>query len=179
MFELFKRSKNTDNNVDKKTKKRAFMGARNTGMNNFNVSYTKINAEIRTDGIALIQRARALYKNNAVVRSYIDLLIRSILGNQGFILNVTAYNDNGLSDTIANDTIEKFWQEYTKSTKKYVSADHQMNGLDLDKHIIFNYLIDGEVFIKKVVDPKSKFGIIFQVIDALDVDMLYNAYAWE
>jgi hypothetical protein len=50
-----------------------------------------------------------------------------------------------------------------------------MNGLDFDKHVIFNYLVDGEVFIRKVKDKKSKFGIRFEVIDALDVDLLYNA----
>ena len=178
MFNLFKRDKQENQPVIQPKKKkavRAFIGARNTGMNKFNLSYAKINEQIRTDGIQLILRARSLYKNNETVNSYINLMLRSILGNQGFILNCTSYNDDGTSDLIANETIQKFWYEYTKSTKKYVSADEQMNGIDFDKHLIFNYLIDGEVFVRKVVDKKSKFGIRFEVIDALDVDMLYNA----
>lgn len=179
MFDIFKREKQQNKPPvihDKKKKAvRAFIGARNTGMNKFNLSYAKINEQIRTDGIQLILRARSLYKNNETVNSFINLMLRSILGNQGFILNCTSYNDDGTSDLLANETIQKFWYEYTRSTKKYVSADQQMNGIDFDKHVIFNYLVDGQVFIRKVKDKKSKFGIRFEVIDALDVDMLYNA----
>ena len=177
MFDIFKREKqNKPPVIHEKKKKsvRSFIGARNTGMNKFNITFAKINQEIRTDGIALILRARSLYKNNETVNSFINLMLRSMLGNQGFILNVTSYNQDGNSDLIANETIENFWEEYTKSSKKYVSADEQMNGLDFDRHVIFNYLIDGEVFIRKVKDKKSKFGIRFEVIDALDVDMLKN-----
>jgi len=70
-------------------------------------------------------------------------MIRNILGNQGFILNVTAYNEDGTSDLIANKQIEDNWYNYTRNTKKYVSADEQLNGLDFDRQLIFNYLIDG------------------------------------
>jgi len=52
-----------------------------------------------------------------------------------------------------------------------------MNGVDFDRQVIFNYLIDGEVFILKHKDPKSKFGIRYSVIDSLDVDTLYNVQA--
>ncbi|MBR4315474.1 MAG: phage portal protein [Alphaproteobacteria bacterium] len=55
-----------------------------------------------------------------------------------------------------------------------MSADEQLNGLDFDRQVIFNYLIDGEVFIRKVKDSKSKFGIRYEIIDSLDVDLLYN-----
>lgn len=177
MFQMFKRSKKVENKEVKQTpkrQKRAFVGAFNSLNNRFNASFEKINGELRNDYIALTLRARALAKNNEVVQSYINLMIRSVLGANGFTLNCTSYNEDGTSDIVANQQIQDFWHEYQKSYKNYVSADEQSNGLDFDRQILFNYLVDGEVFIHKVKDTKSKFGIRFEIIDALDVDSLYS-----
>ena len=62
----------------------------------------KINGELKSDYIALTTRARDLAKNNQTVNSYINLMLRSVLGNVGFILNCTSYNEDGSSDRIAN-----------------------------------------------------------------------------
>lgn len=160
--------------VEKKKQTRRFTGAMYTVNNRYNISYAKINQDLKNDGIQLILRARDLAKNNETVSSYINLMLRSILGNTGFRLNVTAYNDDGLSDRVANQTIQDFWYEYTRSYKKYVSADEQLNDIDFDRQVIFNFLVDGEVFIRKIRDNKSKFGIRWQIIDALEVDYYYN-----
>ena len=159
---------------NKRRKTRRFTGAMCTVNNRFNVSHAKINQDLKNDGKQLIQRARQLAKNNETVASYLNLMLRSVLGNTGFRLNVTAYNDDGLSDRIANQTIQDFWYEYTRSYKKFVSADEQLNDIDFDRQVIFNFLVDGEVFIRKIKDPKSKFGIRWQIIDALEVDYFYN-----
>lgn len=175
MFNWFKRSQKQE--VQKPVKKkhrRAFVGAFNTRNNHFNTTFAKINTELREDLIALDLRARALVKNNETVASYINLMLRSVLGDNGFTLNCTAYNDDGTSDVIANQIIEDHWYEYTRSWKNYVSADEQSNGLDLDRQILFNYLVDGEVFLRIHRDSKSKYGVRFQLIDALDVDILYT-----
>lgn len=179
MFQLFKRDKKVEapKTVKKKKAQRSFIGARFTRMNNFNESYSRINQDIETDYIALSLRAKSLYENNQIVASYINLMIRSVLGANGFHLNVTSYNQDGNSDLIANQIIEDAWNDYNKSIKKYVSADHQMNGLDFDRHVLFNYLLFGQVFIRKVKDSKSKYGIRFELIDNLDVDTLYNTYS--
>lgn len=193
MFDMFKRKsedgyvrKTVDTSVYKQQEQkprkkqklvRSFMGARNTAITNFNSTFARINQQLKVDYIALVLRARSLYKNNETVAAFVNQMIRNIIGNKGFILNVTSYNPNGQSDVYANETIERFWAEYQNSTKKYVSADGQMNGVDFDRQVIFNYLIDGEVFILKHKDPKSKFGIRYSVIDSLDVDTLYNVQA--
>ena len=175
MFKIFRDfRKKTDIKPLKKLNKRSFIGARNSLNNNFNTSFYKINAELKSDYIALALRARALAKNNQTVNSYINLMLRSVLGANGFTLNCTAYNDDGTSDIVANQTIQDHWQQYIKSYKCYVSADQQQNGLDFDRAVLFNYLVDGEVFIRKVKDHKSKYGIRFQLIDSLDVDVLYS-----
>ena len=89
-------------------------------------------------------------------------------------MNATVYNEDGTSDIGANSAIENHWYEYTHSHEKLVSADGQMNGLDFDRQVLFCYLVDGEVFIRKVKDPQSKYGIRFEVLDSLQIDTLYN-----
>lgn len=105
MFNLFKREKIDAKKPPvihkKKKSQRSFIGARFSRMNNFNASYSRINQDIETDYIALSLRAKALYENNEVVASYINYMIRSVLGH-GFHLNVTSYNEDGNSDLIAN-----------------------------------------------------------------------------
>lgn len=175
MFKMFREFSRKKTDVQpKKLTKRSFVGAVNSLNNRFNTSFNKINGELKSDYIALTLRARALAKNNQTVNSYINLMLRSVLGANGFTLNCTAYNDDGSSDMVANDIIQNHWFEYTKSYKNYVSADEQQNGLDFDRAVLFNYLVDGQVFIRKVKDHKSKYGIRFQIIDSLDVDVLYS-----
>lgn len=176
MMNIFKRIFSNNQEAPKKKKKyrRNFIGAANSLNNRFNTTYNKINAELRQDYIALTLRARSLVKNNETVQSYVNLMIRSVLGYQGITLNCTSYNQDGTSDFIANQQIEDLWYQYTHSYKNYVSADEQSNGLDFDRQVLFNYLVDGQVFIRKVKDSKSKFGIRFEIIDSLDVDTLYS-----
>ena len=174
MWNIFKRDHKQDAVPARKSGVRGFIGARTSAMARFQTTYAKINAELREDFIALTLRARDLAKNNTIVGSYINLMIRNVLGSNGFTFNATSYNDDGTPDRVANAIIEDQWYDYTRSFRKYVSADEQMNALEFDRHILFNLLVDGEVFIRKVKDAKSKYGIRFEVLDALEIDWLYN-----
>ena len=91
---ILKRIFSNNQEAPKKKKKyrRNFIGAANSLNNRFNTTYNKINAELRQDYIALTLRARSLVKNNETVQSYVNLMIRSVLGYQGITLNCTSYN---------------------------------------------------------------------------------------
>lgn len=190
LFDMFKRSnddynksynpenkkpvKAKNNNVSPTAFNRRFTGAAFNPNNRFNISWNKINADLRNDGIQLILRCRDLAKNNQMVASYLNWVIRSVLGDQGFRLNCVSYNEDGTSDLKANQQIEDAWYDFTKSYRKWVSADEQLNDIQLDTQILWNFLIDGECYLHKVKDSKSKYGIRFEVIDALAVDFMYN-----
>ena len=108
MFELFKRNKAEAAPVKQAKQQRAtrrFVAAKNALLSKFHTSYSKINNELKSDYIALTLRARDLSKNNEIVSSYLNLMMRNVLGDKGFTLNVTAYNDDGTADHIANRTI--------------------------------------------------------------------------
>lgn len=172
MFNLFKRGQ------EKPTKKkqwfRSFIGARPTAMAKFATTYAKINSELRSDSIALTLRARDLAKNSAEIASYINIMVRNVIGAPGFTLSATTYNDDGTPDRMANKIIENAWWDYGHSYEKFVSADEQMNEREFDEAILRCLLVDGEVFIRKIKDSKSKYGVRWKIIDALDVDTLYN-----
>lgn len=158
----------------KKLAQRKFIGSKPSPVSSFNTSYCTINNELKADHLALTLRARALYKNNSTVSSYINLMLRNVIGNTGFRLMVQSVNDDGLADYYANSQIENLWFDYATSIKKYVSLDQQMNAIDFDRHILFNLLIDGQVFIRKHRDNNSKYRIRFEVLDSLNIDTLYN-----
>lgn len=174
---MFFRNKKVENKKQQNNNIRSFIGAKPAPNNRFNVSFSRINQELKQDYIGLVLRSRSLAKNNETVASYLNAATRMALGHQGFIFNATAKNDDGTADRIANEQIEREWNNYNNSYKKYVSSCGTMNGYELDRLVMLTYLIDGEVFIEKIQDEKSPYGVRFRVIDSLDVDMLYNDYS--
>ena len=147
----------------KKMQKRRFSGAAITAANRFNASWEDIRAELQQDYGRLTTRARALAKNNETVAGYINLMIRNILGETGFRLNVTCRKD-GRPDLAINEEIEREWYLFQKEA---VSGCGRLNGWAFDRHILFNLLVDGEVFIRLL--PGGK----YELIDPMDVDIYY------
>ena len=176
MWEFFRKRNDKDRKSDTPAKSgfRFFVGARPTMMAKFAATYAKINNELRADSIALTLRARDLAKNSAEVASYINVMVRNVIGAPGFALSATTYNDDGSPDRMANRILENAWWDYGHSYEKYVSADQQQNEREFDEAVLRCYLVDGEVFLRKIRDPKSKYGVRWKIIDALDVDTMYN-----
>lgn len=168
MFKMFKKTE-----PEKKLKKRSFVGARTTANNHFSITNAKINSELKQDFIALVLRSRSLAKNSETVASFLNSISRSVIGS-GFIFHSTVQNEDGSSDKIASAQIEKNWKVFTENCQKYISVCGGMTGAEFDRLVLWTLLIDGEVFIRKVQDSNSPFGVRFQLIDSLDVDFLYN-----
>lgn len=167
MFELFKKKS------QKQSEKRKFKAVLPNRINNIMKSRKRIDEQLKYDGKQLILLVRQLAKNNSTVASYIDLMVRNVLGENGFKLNSTCTNEDGKSDTIANDFIQKNWQEYINN-KCYVCGDENTTGRELDRLILFTLLLEGQVFIRKIIDRNSKHIIKFEVIDNLDIDFDFN-----
>lgn len=163
MFQMFKKKKN----------QRKFKAVLPNRINNFMKNRKRIDEQLKYDGKQLILLVRELLKNNSTVASYLDLMVRNVLGDTGFVLNSTIINDDGKSDLTANAVIEKAWNEYQKS-KKFICADENTTGKELDRLILYTLLLQGQVFLRKIYDRNSKFVLRFELIDNLDVDFDYN-----
>ena len=141
---------------------------------------SRINAELKRDYIALVSRARDAAKNNDFISGILNNFSRNVIGSKGFMLQCNFLQDDYFtSDTIANNIIENLWYEYQRSINGYVTTDCKMGGRDFDELVLRTFITDGEVFIQKIIDETSKFGVRYKIIDSLDVDYMYNVATTE
>lgn len=175
MFKFFRNDNNQNKQqVIKNKNQRKFIAAVNNRLQNWIVSFQRINADLKEDSTQMILRSRDLAKNNDFVTGYLNLITRNIVGADGFRLQVQGLKSDGTNDNIANSMIERLWLEYQQRVGGFVTVDQQQSGRDLDILILRTLIVDGEVFIRKVVDEKSKFGVRYEVLDTLDIDFTYN-----
>ena len=173
MMSLFKRKK-TKKDIVKNHVSRRFNAAFGGRVHSYVPSYQRINADLKTDSIGMILKARDLAKNNDFVSGYLNTIVRNVIGSRGFRLQCNALNDDGSADQIANSLLEGLWNEYEKPSNSFVTTDERTGGRDFDILVLRTLVIDGEVFIRKVYDSNSKFGTRYELIDTLDIDFLYN-----
>ncbi len=135
-------------------------------------SSNKVNADLITQLKVLKQRSRSLSQNNQLFISYLINCKKSIIGNNGFKLEMQITNKDGTLNEELNDQIEHAWKQFTN--KKNLAINGKINGRTFDELILNSLLVDGQCFIRIIKDPKSKFGVKFKLIDSMCVDMLRN-----
>lgn len=166
LFNIFK-----PNETVKKPRNRAFNGARNNRFTNWIYSsLAKINLDIDNDLITLISRTRELSKNNVIVRSYLELMEKNVIGKSGFTLQSQVKDENGELDTALNEEIEWQFYEWGKTSNGFLTVDHMLGSKELDKLILRTLLVDGEVFIRIHKNASNPFSVSFEIIDAMSID---------
>ena len=161
----------TKRNAPAKKRTRAFAGARSTRFTDWIYStFSKINLDIDNDFLTLVTRARELSKNNNVVRSYLELMEKNVIGKSGFSLQSQVKKPNGELDTELNDEIEWQFYEWGKASNGFLTVDGALGAKELDRLILRSLLIDGEVFIRVHRRAKNPIGLSFELVDALSID---------
>ena len=167
-FNIFKKPNET---VKKPRHSRAFVGARNNRFTNWLYSsFSKINLDIDNDLLNLMSRTRELSKNNNIVRSYLELMEKNIIGKSGFTLQSQVKDANGELDTALNEEIEWKFYEWGKAANGFLTVDHSLGSKELDKLILRTLLVDGEVFIRIHKNVKNPVGVSFELVDAMSID---------
>jgi lambda family phage portal protein len=152
MFKFFKRKK----------QQRSFAGAQVGRLNDFVMSYQRIDADLRQSYSNLVLRARNLAHDDPNVISALLTMERNIIGANGFRIQ------SRTGDNVRNNTIERLWKSYCKSK---ITLDRKNNARDFDIQILRTLIVDGEVFVRRIFEN----GIPhYELIDSLDVDVLYN-----
>lgn len=128
----------------------------------------KINIDLVSQLETLITRSRDLSINNELFRSFLANQQKTVIGSQGFRLQMQIKNDDGTLNEALNEQIEWAWYQFTR--KKNLEVSQRYNDIDFDLQILRTLLVDGEVFIRIIKDKKSPYGIKFKLIDSLDVD---------
>lgn len=171
--EVIKQIKST-----KPKKTRSFKGAK---FNRFTdwlyTSFSPINKELKGDLKQLIVRSRNLAKNNEIFRSHLNNMEKSIIGRQGFRLQSLSKNINGQLNDIVNTQLQRAWFDFGKRVNGYIEKSGTQGDIDLDILILRTLIIDGQVFIHVDRDAKNQYGISFELIDSLAVDITKNQLA--
>lgn len=135
-------------------------------------SSSKVNADLISQLKTLIERSRDLSKNNQIFRAYLGNCQRSIVGAEGFRLQVQIKNSDGTLNKELNDQLEWLWYDFGHYGN--LQTSELFNDIDFDAQILRTMLVDGECFIRIIKDKDSKYGVKFKLIDSLAVDCLRN-----
>lgn len=161
---LFKNSSN-----QKKSGKalfRGLVGAMPTRLTNWiTATSSRINCELPSSLATVVPRCRDVAKNNPVIRSYLSMCQKNVIGKGGFSLKSQLRLPNGSLDNRLNDEIEWKWYEFGKASNGRLTVDGGLGHNDLDSLLLRTLLIDGECFIRIHRNPLS-----FEVIDSLSID---------
>ena len=132
----------------------------------------KVNADLISQLRTLVERSRSLAQNNQIFISYLNNCEKSIVGAEGFRLQMQIKNADGSLNQALNDQIEHAWDQFTN--KRNLSVSETIGDKDFDIQVLRSMLIDGQCFIRIIKDNKSKYGVKFKLIDSLCVDTLRN-----
>ena len=169
MFGLFKRKQQTaPAQQTPGLSFRHFAAAMNSRLIDWALSYSKINASLKTDYITVTLRARDLALNNEFVSGFLENAERNVIGESGFTVQSKAGAPEWRSK------LEGLWREYQSRFGGFVTFDEHQSGRDFDVLVLRTLLTDGEVFIHRAFDPESRFGYRYEVLDSLEIDPLYN-----
>lgn len=123
---IFKR-KEKPSTASRSISTRSFAGARNSRYTAWlNSSFEKINADINAGLINLIARTRELAKNSTLVRAYLELCEKNIIGKAGFTLQCQLKNADGTLNEAANNSIEWAFWEFGKLSDGTLTLDGGM-----------------------------------------------------
>ena len=135
-------------------------------------SSNKVNADLISQLKTLIERSRDLSKNNQIFRSYLGNCQRSIIGAEGFRLQLQIKNPDGSLNKELNDQLEWLWYDFGHYGN--LQTSETKTDIDFDLQILRTMLVDGECFIRIIKDDNSKYGVRFKLIDSLAVDCMRN-----
>tara|TARA_Y100000310_G_scaffold7539_1_gene8246 strand:- start:7454 stop:8947 length:1494 start_codon:yes stop_codon:yes gene_type:complete len=117
------------------------------------------------------ERARELYHNAPLVKSYFNVLESNVIGKNGITLQMKSVNDKGFLDSKDNVLIERAWKDWGLY---HASADGKYNFRRLQKLVLRTQKMEGEVFIRFITGDVNKYGFALEVIQPSLLDHTFN-----
>jgi lambda family phage portal protein len=134
--------------------------------------YTRLEAahhERMRDLAALRAHSRDLAKNNAYMKSFIELVSCQVIGPSGVLLENGIQGDDGGENEACNDAVEAAWNDWGQC----VTADGRLSWPDFQHLAIESLAVDGEIFIH-LMKGRGKYGLELALIDPDRVDHSMN-----
>lgn len=131
-----------------------------------------INADLRLDLDALRARARDLAANNDYARKFLAMVVRNVVGPNGFTFQSLAAKPDGAPDPADRAAIETALYDWGQPGECDTSGRHSF--ADLCRLAIRGVARDGEALIRRVRNRRFRFGYRLQAIDIDRLDVRYN-----
>lgn len=152
--------------------KRLFAGAKVSRLvNDWITELEAINTALKYEFRQLLARSRELAANNEYVKGFLNRCVTNIVGHNGFTLQNRALRNDEPDDRV-NILIENKWYEW--GSKKYCSINKDLSFIEMQKLAVKMWKRDGNVLVRKIVDPENKFGFSLQLIDIDSLALKYN-----
>jgi lambda family phage portal protein len=146
------------------SKRGGFEAAKQQRYLSFFTTLEAAHKERERDLAALRAHSRDLAKNNAYMRSFIDLAATNIVGPEGIDL------ENNIPDREDwNDTVEAAWHDWGQC----VTPDGRLSWVEFQHLAIESLATDGEIFIR-LLRGRGPFGLELELIDPERVDHTIN-----
>lgn len=159
--------------------KRGFEAAKPSFLkSNWSHGNLRIDADIYNDQERLVQMARNLEQNNAIMKKFLTEREINVVGENGFNLNSQAkdYTNGKLElDTVGNKVIEEHWEKWSKA--KYCDITGKFSFRELQRILEKTRARDGEVLIRIIrfkANKENPYGFSLQVLDPQRIDTSYN-----
>ena len=146
---------------------RMFTAAAHNRLVDWPISYQRVNGDLFVQWPTITLRCRDLAMNNENVIGILRNLCRNVVGANGFTLQSKA------EPAALRPRIEALWRDYCSGASRAVSVDGHSGARDFDMLVLRTLIIDGEVFIRRVFDPLSRYGWRYEVIDSMQIDPMY------
>ena len=145
---------------------------------NWTLGHERIDADIYNDQQRLVQVARNLEQNNAIMKKFLTEREINVVGENGFNLNSQAkdYNNGKLElDTIGNKVIEEHFDKWSKA--RYCDITGKYSFKELQRILEKTRARDGEVLIRIIrfkANKENPYGFSLQILDPQRLDISYN-----
>lgn len=153
--------------------RRSYAGAQASRLTeDWAASLASADVEIRGGGQKLRARARDLERNNPFVKRYLKLLENNVLGANGIGLQMKVRDPDkfdagkivkGALDTLANQTIEAGWSDWSRGAN--CSVDGVSSWFQLQRLTLVSTARDGAAFIV-FHEGQGKHGLQLQILEA-------------
>ena len=158
-------------------KRRYEAGRQNRLTENWPVSPTTADQDVKESLVSLRARARHLEQNDPLTKRFLNLSRKNIAGAYGFTLKMKVSDvdkdGNRKPDKLANTKITEAWNDWCKKENCDVTGSDSFRRI---QHIVIQHLQrDGEYLVRGIINKSSKYGFQLQVLEPDMIDETYNA----
>ena len=128
-----------------------------------------VNQEVGMDQDRLVARSRELANDDTTMTKFLAAVWKNVFGPDGIKMQSKVMLQRGKKpNQTANYIIDLAWKEWCK--KENCSYDKRTSWVQMQRTVSRTVAIDGECFIRKIIDSTNPFGFCLEIVNADRVD---------